>query len=63
MAIVFTKLLIPVDFTLNTEIAVKKAISLIGADKVVLHLLHVVQPHRPLPPWSPKPSSTSWRSE
>jgi len=48
MAIVFTKLLIPVDFTVNTEIAVKKAISLIGPDKVVLHLLHVVQPHRPL---------------
>jgi len=48
MAIVFTKLLIPVDFTLNTEIAIKKAISLIGTDKAVLHLLHVVHPRRPL---------------
>ena len=48
MAIVFTKLLIPVDFTVNTEIAIKKAIGLIGADKVVLHLLHVVPPRHPL---------------
>lgn len=48
MAIFFSKLLIPVDFTLNTEIAIKKAISLIGTDKVVLHLLHVVHPRRPL---------------
>lgn len=48
MAIVFNKLLIPVDFSLNTELAIKKAAALIGADKAVLHLLHVVNPHRPI---------------
>ena len=40
----FNNLLIPVDFSVNTEIAVKKAISLVGAEKAVLHLLHVVAP-------------------
>ena len=48
MAIVFNKLLIPVDFSLNTTLAIKKAAGLIGSDKAVLHLLHVVNPHRPI---------------
>jgi len=42
----FNKLLIPVDFSVNTEVAVKKAISLAGAGKAVLHLLHVVAPRK-----------------
>lgn len=46
MAISFKNVLIPVDFTLNTEIAVKRALGLIGGDDTVLHLLHVVRPGR-----------------
>jgi nucleotide-binding universal stress UspA family protein len=48
MAIAFNKLLIPVDFSLNTDLAIKKAAGLITADKTVLHLLHIVNPHRPI---------------
>ena len=48
MAIVFNKLLIPVDFSLNTGLAIKKATGLTGTDKAVLHLLHVVNPYRPI---------------
>jgi nucleotide-binding universal stress UspA family protein len=44
MAIAFNRLLIPVDFSLNTEIAVKRALGMIGADNTILHLLHVVPP-------------------
>ena len=44
MAIAFNKILIPVDFSLNTEIAVKKAAGLVGHDEAMLHLLHVLEP-------------------
>jgi nucleotide-binding universal stress UspA family protein len=44
MAIAFNKVLIPVDFSLNTEIAVKRAVGLIGGDDTILHLLHIVRP-------------------
>jgi nucleotide-binding universal stress UspA family protein len=44
MAIAFNTILIPVDFSVNTEIAVKKAAGLVGHDDTVLHLLHVVRP-------------------
>jgi nucleotide-binding universal stress UspA family protein len=46
MAVAFNKILIPVDFSLNTETAVKKAIGLVGTDETVIHLLHVVRPGR-----------------
>ena len=46
MAVAFNKILIPVDFSLNTEIAVKKAIGLAGAEETVIHLLHVITPVR-----------------
>ena len=46
MAIAFDKILIPVDFSLNTEIAVKKAAGLVGSGEAVLHLLHVMRPGR-----------------
>ncbi|HEY6902337.1 MAG TPA: universal stress protein, partial [Puia sp.] len=42
MAITFNKLLIPVDFSINTEIAINKAAALLGRDKAILHLLHVL---------------------
>jgi len=44
MAIAFNKILIPVDFSLNTEIALKKAAGLVGHDEAILHLLHVLKP-------------------
>ena len=46
MAVAFNKILIPVDFSLNTEIAVKKALELAGTDETTIHLLHVVRPGR-----------------
>lgn len=41
MAVTFDKILIPVDFSLNTQIAVKKALELTGSDPAAIHLLHV----------------------
>ena len=46
MPIAFNKILIPVDFSLNTEIAIRKAAGLVGHDETSLHLLHVVKPGR-----------------
>ena len=46
MATTFEKILIPVDFSLNTKIAVKKALELAGNDAAVIHLLHVIRPGR-----------------
>jgi nucleotide-binding universal stress UspA family protein len=43
MPIAFNKILIPVDFSLNTDIAVKRAAALAGAD-TVLYLLHIIPP-------------------
>ncbi|HTR31095.1 MAG TPA: universal stress protein [Puia sp.] len=37
-------ILIPVDFSFNTEIAVRKAVELAGPDETVIHLLHVTRP-------------------
>jgi nucleotide-binding universal stress UspA family protein len=37
-------ILIPVDFSLNTTIAVKKAVELAGSDETIIHLLHVIRP-------------------
>jgi nucleotide-binding universal stress UspA family protein len=48
MGAAFNSFLVPVDFSLNTEIAVKKAISLAGTDNAMLHLLHVVAHRRPI---------------
>src|SRR6202012_452884 len=44
MPILFNKILIPVDFSLNTEIAIKKAATLVGPDEAILHLLHILKP-------------------
>jgi nucleotide-binding universal stress UspA family protein len=41
MSIAFNKILIPVDFSLNTDIAVRRAAALAGAD-TVMHLLHIM---------------------
>ena len=43
MAIVFNTFLIPVDFSQNTDIAVRKAAELAGKEGAELHLLHVVR--------------------
>jgi nucleotide-binding universal stress UspA family protein len=41
---IFLKILVPVDFTINTQIAIKKAIELSGADSPTIFLLHVMHP-------------------
>lgn len=46
MAVAFNRILVPVDFSLNTEIAVKKAAGLVESDATVIHLLHVIRPGR-----------------
>jgi len=43
MAIAFNTILIPVDFSQNTEIAVKKAAELAGLEGAELHLVHVMR--------------------
>ncbi|HTJ13896.1 MAG TPA: universal stress protein [Dinghuibacter sp.] len=37
----FAHILVPVDFSLNTELAVRKAVELGGEENVLLHLFHV----------------------
>jgi nucleotide-binding universal stress UspA family protein len=44
MPATFSKILIPIDFSVNTESAIYKAISLIEAEGCTFHLLHVVKP-------------------
>jgi nucleotide-binding universal stress UspA family protein len=46
MAIAFNTILIPVDFSLNTEVALKKAAGLSDREETMLHLLHVIRPGR-----------------
>lgn len=46
MTTAFNNILVPADFSLNTESAVKEAVGLSGKDDTVLHLLHVVKPGR-----------------
>ncbi len=40
----FSNILIPVDFSINTEVAVKKAVALAGQKKPAIHLLHIYYP-------------------
>ncbi|MHA4811393.1 universal stress protein [Flavitalea flava] len=47
MPVAFNKVLIPVDFSLNTKMAVKKAVGLIEPQNSFLHLLHVLNPMTP----------------
>ncbi len=43
MAAAFNKILIPVDFSLNTELAITKAAGLIGWEESTLHLIHIIK--------------------
>jgi nucleotide-binding universal stress UspA family protein len=58
MAIAFDNILIPVDFSLNTKVAIKKAIGMAGRDELKLHLLHVLKPGR-----GPKRRFARWNAE
>ena len=40
----FKKILVPVDFTLNTEVAINKTLELIDDDQPVIYLLYVKKP-------------------
>lgn len=44
MVLAFNKILIPVDFSIGTEIAVKKAIGLIGHENAEIYLMHIAKP-------------------
>ncbi len=44
MSILLSNILVPVDFSVNTEVAVKKAIELVQSPGAVIHLLHVRSP-------------------
>ena len=44
MSSLFKNILIPVDFSVNTEVAVKQAIELACTDGSTIHLLHVIKP-------------------
>ena len=44
----FKTILVPVDFSLNTEIAVKKALEVADLNEATIHLLHVLQENNPL---------------
>lgn len=46
MKLSFDTILVPVDFTINTEVAIKKAIVLSKGAKVSIHLLYVAKPAR-----------------
>jgi hypothetical protein len=48
MAAIFRNILIPVDFSINTEVAVKKCLEIIEPEKSVIHLFHV---EKKLPNW------------
>lgn len=66
MPIVFDNILIPVDFSLNTEVAIKKAIEMAGSDEALLHLLHVVKPggrgpEQQFARWSMEKELEKWR--
>jgi nucleotide-binding universal stress UspA family protein len=43
----FRNILIPVDFTVNTEVAINKALELISEEGSTIHLLHVNKPTLP----------------
>lgn len=58
MPITFENILIPVDFSLNTEVAIKKAVGMAGSEQAVLHLLHVIKPGR-----HPKHLFARWTAE
>ncbi len=42
----FNNILLPVDFSLNSEMAVTKAIELAGSGGAVIHIMHVVNPEK-----------------
>jgi len=41
---IFSRILLPVDFSVNTEIAVRSAVQLIGNSESAIHLVHVFSP-------------------
>src|SRR5688572_31317275 len=51
----FKTILLPVDFEINTEMAVKKALELSNPGQTIIHLFHV---QKPAMPWS-----SIWRKD
>lgn len=52
MGVVFNTVLVPVDFSTNTDIAVKKALWLTGNEKAIIHLLHITSGSGSLTAWN-----------
>ena len=44
MTVEFNKILIPVDFSVNTGTAVNRALGFVGEEKAIIYLLHVIRP-------------------
>jgi nucleotide-binding universal stress UspA family protein len=58
MTAAFNNILIPVDFSVNTEIAVRKALGIAGGEETNIHLLHVIKPGK-----SAMSKFNSWEAE
>jgi nucleotide-binding universal stress UspA family protein len=66
MPVTFSKILIPIDFSVNTESAINRAISLIGIEGGSLHLLHMVKPGnsatKKFSLWDAEKKLTQWKA-
>jgi len=66
MSVTFNKILIPIDFSVNTESAINKAISLIGIESGAIHLLHMVKPGKSAAKkfslWDANKKLTEWKA-
>ncbi len=60
MNVAFNTILVPVDFTINTEIAIKKAMELIAPQDGVVHLFNVIPSMSPLLGADPLLPGNAW---
>jgi nucleotide-binding universal stress UspA family protein len=67
MPFTFSKILIPIDFSVNAETAIYRAISLIGIEGGILHLLHMVKPGKSAAKkfslWEAEKKMTEWKAK
>ena len=66
MSIAFSKILIPIDFSVNTESAINRTVSLIGIESGKIHLLHMVKPGKSAGKkfslWDAEKKLTQWKA-
>ena len=67
MPFTFSKILIPIDFSVNAETAIYRAVSLIGIEGGILHLLHMVKPGKSTAKkfslWEAEKKLTQWKAK